>query len=127
MHADTGKLAWFFQEVHHDVWDADQSQQPMLFDMTYKGVMRHALASADKDGLLYILDRTTGQPIIPVNEMKTQQSSVSHTWPTQPIPTTQPLVPQNVPDRAKWKGLTAPDGKPYNIGTGGPAGLFHGD
>jgi len=124
LNATTGKLAWFFQEVHHDLWDADQSQQPILFDMTYNGVLRHALSSANKDGLLYILDRTTGKPIIPVKEYAVQQSRSVHSWATQPIPATQPLVPQNVPDRAKWKGLTAPDGKPYNIGKGGPAGSF---
>jgi quinohemoprotein ethanol dehydrogenase len=124
LHADTGKYAWFFQEVHHDIWDADQSQQTIAFDMTYNGQARHALVSANKDGLVYVLDRDTGQPIIPVTEMKVQQSKEAHTYPTQPIPSTDPLVPQNVPNRAKWKGLTAADGKPYNIGPGGPAGSF---
>jgi alcohol dehydrogenase (cytochrome c) len=124
LNAKTGKLAWFFQEVHHDNWDADQSQQSILYGLKYNGTMRHALASANKDGLLYLLDRVTGKPILPVTEMKVQQSKEVHTWPTQPIPSTDPLVPQNVPDRAKWKGLTAADGKPYNIGSGGPAGSF---
>jgi len=120
----TGKLKWFFQEVHHDIWDADQSQQGMLYDLKYNGTLRHAMVSANKNGLWYVLDRTNGQPIIPVREVKTQQSKLAHTWPTQPIPATEPLIPQSVPNRAKWKGLTAPDGKPYNIGPGGPAGTF---
>jgi len=122
--AKTGKVKWFFQEVHHDIWDADQSQQGMLFDFKYNGTLRHGIVSANKDGLWYVLDRTNGQPIIPVDEVKTQQSKAAHTWPTQPIPRTDPLIPQSVPNRAKWKGLTAPDGKPYNIGPGGPAGTF---
>jgi len=122
--AKTGQLKWFFQEVHHDIWDADQSQQGMLFDFKYNGTVRHAMVSANKNGLWYVLDRTNGQPIIPVDEVKTQQSKLAHTWPTQPIPRTDPLIPQSVPDRAKWKGLTAPDGKPYNIGPGGSAGTF---
>jgi quinohemoprotein ethanol dehydrogenase len=124
IHIKTGKIAWFFQEVHHDIWDADQSQQGMLFDLKYKGVKRKAIMMANKDGLWYVLDRLTGKPILPVTEVKVQQSAEAHTFATQPIPSTEPLVPQNVPNRAKWKGLTAADGKPYNIGPGGPAGSF---
>jgi alcohol dehydrogenase (cytochrome c) len=124
LHVDTGKLAWFFQEVHHDIWDADQSQQTMAVDITYKGQLRHALVSADKDGLWYVLDRDTGKPILPVTETPVQQSKLVHTYPTQPIPGTVPLVPQTVPDPKAWKGLVAADGKPWNIGPGGPAGSF---
>ena len=124
LNAKTGKLAWFFQEVHHDLWDADQSQQPMLTTVDYKGKTQDAIVSANKDGLWYVLNADNGKPIIPVKETKVQQSAEVFTSPTQPIPATQPLVPQNVPDRAAWKKLTAPDGKPYNIGPGGPAGSF---
>jgi quinohemoprotein ethanol dehydrogenase len=120
LHAKTGKFAWFFQEVHHDIWDADQSQEPMLANDNGKQV----IVSADKDGLWYVLDAATGKPVIPVKETPVQQSKAAHTYATQPIPATDPLVPQNVPNRAKWKGLTAPDGKPFNIGPGGPAGSF---
>jgi len=120
LHAKTGKFAWFFQEVHHDIWDADQSQEPMLQTVNGKRV----IVSANKDGLWYVLDAKSGTPVIPVKETKVQQSKAAHTYPTQPIPATEPLVPQNVPNRAKWKGLTAPDGKPFNIGPGGPAGSF---
>ena len=123
LHLKTGKLAWFFQEVHHDSWDADQSQQGMLVNFTYHGVAEKGIVAASKDGLWYVLNRATGQPIIPVTEMPIEQSASAHTYPTEPIPATTPLVPQTVPDPAKWKGLTAPDGKPYNIGSG-PAGSF---
>jgi quinohemoprotein ethanol dehydrogenase len=124
LHANTGKLAWYFQEVHHDLWDADQSQQPMLTTVNYGGKKQDAIVSANKDGLWYVLNADNGKPIIPVTEMKVQQSKEAHTYPTQPIPATEPLVPQNVPDRSKWSKLVAPDGKPYNIGIGGPAGSF---
>jgi glucose dehydrogenase len=124
LHVDNGKLAWFFQEVHHDIWDADQSQQPMLTTVHYGGKTQDAIVSANKDGLWYVLNADNGKPIIPVTEMKVQQSAEAHTYATQPIPATEPLVPQNVPDRGKWAKLTAPDGKPYNIGPGGPAGSF---
>jgi len=119
LHIKTGTLAWFFQEVHHDSWDADQSQQGMLVNEDGQ----KAIVTADKDGLWYVLNRATGKPIIPVKETPIQQSPASHTYPTEPIPATTPLVPQTVPDPAKWKGLTGPDGKPYNIGSG-PAGSF---
>jgi quinohemoprotein ethanol dehydrogenase len=124
LHIKTGKLAWFFQEVHHDTWDADQSQQGMLVNFRYHGVMEKGIIAADKDGLWYVLNRATGKPIIPVKEIPVQQSAVDNTYPTEPIPATTPLVPQNVPDRSAWKGLTAANGKPYNIGSGGPAGSF---
>jgi alcohol dehydrogenase (cytochrome c) len=124
LNVDTGKEAWFFQEVHHDLWDADQSQQPMLTTVTYKGHKQDAIVSADKDGLWYVLNADTGKPVVPVTEVKVQQSTEAHSYATQPIPQTEPLVPQNVPDRAAWAKLTAPDGKPYNIGPGGPAGSF---
>jgi len=90
----------------------------------YGGKTQDAIVSANKDGLWYVLNPDTGKPIIPVKEMPVQQSTDSHTWATQPIPATQALIPENVPDRAAWKNLVAPDGKPYNIGAGGPAGEF---
>jgi glucose dehydrogenase len=124
LHLKTGKLAWFFQEVHHDTWDVDQSQQGLLVNFKYHGVMQKAIVSASKDGLWYVLNRATGKPIIPVTETPVPQSAVAHTWPTQPIPATTPLIPINVPDPAKWKGLVGADGKPYDIGTQTPAGEF---
>jgi glucose dehydrogenase len=124
LHMSTGKLAWFFQEVHHDTWDADQSQQGLLVNLTYHGVAEKGIIAADKDGLWYVLNRATGKPIIPVTETPVQQAAVDNTYATQPIPATTPLVPQDVPDRAGWKGLTGADGKPYDIGSGGPAGSF---
>jgi glucose dehydrogenase len=124
LHLTTGKFAWFFQEVHHDTWDADQSQQGLLVNFKYHGVAEKGIVTADKDGLWYVLNRATGKPIIPVTEVPVQQSAIDNTYATQPIPATTPLVPQNVPDRSGWKGLVGPDGKPYNIGPGGPGGSF---
>jgi alcohol dehydrogenase (cytochrome c) len=124
LNAKSGKLAWFFQAVHHDMWDADQSQAATLFDLSYNGKLRHAMTFANKDGLWYVLDRTTGKPIIPVKETPVQQSKEVFTWATQPIPATEPLNPQTVPNPAAWAGLKGPDGNPLNIGPGGPGGSF---
>jgi len=119
LHVDTGKYAWFFQDVHHDLWDADQAQGSVLFDLQYNGKMRHAIYTANKDGLDYVLDSVTGKPIIPVSEVPVQQSTDAFSYPTQPISDGDPLVPQCVPSAAAWAGLTAPDGQPWNVGDGG--------
>src|SRR5215468_1908366 len=66
---DTGKLKWYFQETHHDVWDYDSAAPPILFDMQVNGRQRKALAHASKNGYLFILDRETGEPIHPIREM----------------------------------------------------------
>jgi len=125
LHVDTGKLAWFYQAVHHDQWDADQSQQPVLFDMKYGGKNRKALEFADKDGLWYVLDRLTGKPIIPVKETPVPSTAAdskeASSWPTQPIPATDPLSPQTPPNPDQIKALPGPDGNPITVGTGGAA------
>jgi PQQ-dependent dehydrogenase (methanol/ethanol family) len=119
LHVKTGKIAWFYQAVHHDMWDADQSQQPVLYDMEYNGQTRKALAFANKDGLWYILDRLTGKPIVSTPEVKVQQSKEASTFATQPVPATlDPMTPQSVPNPSAWAGLNGPDGVPFNIGSG---------
>src|ERR1044071_6617019 len=63
-----GHLEWHFQQTHHDLWDYDSGNQPVLFDMDVRGRRVRALAEASKNGYLYILDRQTGQPIHPIRE-----------------------------------------------------------
>jgi quinoprotein glucose dehydrogenase len=92
LYADTGKVAWSFQAVHHDLWDYDIPAQPALF--TYyneDGTTVPALAQATKTGHLFILNRQTGKPIAPtfdVIEKPVSQSGVAgeRTSPTQPFP-----------------------------------------
>ena len=86
---ENGRLEWYYQLVHHDVWDYDNGLQPILFDMEVDGQPVKALAQANKNGWLYILDRATGEPVHPIIE--TPVSTLSDTpgeqpWPTQPIP-----------------------------------------
>ena len=123
LHIKTGKLAWFFQAVHHDQWDADQAQQSILFDMTYNGKQRKAIEFANKDGLWYVLDRVTGQPILPVKETPVPSTAAdtkeASSYPTQPIPTTEdPLSPQTAPNPAQLKTVVGPDNNPITVGTG---------
>jgi PQQ-dependent dehydrogenase (methanol/ethanol family) len=116
LHMNTGKYAWHYQTVHHDIWDYDTAANPLvLFDLRIKGRMRHALASVGKTGWVYILDRRTGKPVLPIPERKVPQDATQNTYPTQPIPSGQPFAAQ-CPDRAAWAKWKPPDGKPLKIG-----------
>jgi quinoprotein glucose dehydrogenase len=86
--AATGKLKWYFQTVHHDMWDYDLEAPPILFDITRGNAKIPALAVTSKTGLVFILDRRTGKPIYDVEERKIPGSEVpgEHPWPTEPFP-----------------------------------------
>ena len=82
----TGKLRWVFQTVHHDLWDRDVPSQPSLIDLTIAGKVVPALVMPTKQGDLYVLDRRSGQPILPVRELPAPASKVPGEFaaPTQP-------------------------------------------
>lgn len=82
----TGKLRWRFQTVHHDLWDRDVPSQPSLIDLTIDGKLVPALVQPTKQGDLYVLDRRSGQPILPVRELPAPPSTVPGEFaaPTQP-------------------------------------------
>ena len=94
LHTDTGKLAWYFQEVHHDIWDYDTAANPLvLFDLQIKRPeCATAIASMGKTGWIYELDRATGKPVLGITEKKVPQYAPMHTSPTQPIPMGQPFA-----------------------------------
>ncbi|MGZ2379273.1 membrane-bound PQQ-dependent dehydrogenase, glucose/quinate/shikimate family [Rhizobium leguminosarum] len=84
----TGQLRWVRQAVHHDLWDMDVPAQPALIDLTKQdGTTVPALVGSTKQGDIYVLDRRSGEPIIPVKEIPAPGGAVSgdHTSPTQPI------------------------------------------
>ncbi|MBB3298147.1 quinoprotein glucose dehydrogenase [Rhizobium sp. BK077] len=84
----TGQLRWVRQTVHHDLWDMDVPAQPVLIDLTKQdGTTVPALVGPTKQGDIYVLDRRTGEPIIPVKEIPAPGGAVAgdHTSPTQPI------------------------------------------
>jgi glucose dehydrogenase len=85
--ATTGKLKWYYQLIHHDVFDADVSAPPALVEATLNGKRVPAVAEFSKAGMLFVLDEATGKPIWGVEERKVPQSDVpgEHTWPTQPF------------------------------------------
>ncbi len=86
---EDGQLQWYYQLVHHDVWDYDNGSQPILFDMEVDGAPVKALAQANKNGWLYILNRETGEPVHPIIETAVSTETDDpdeQPWPTQPIP-----------------------------------------
>ena len=86
--AATGKLRWYYQMVHHDIFDYDVSGAPALIDVVKDGRKIPAIAEITKMGLLFILDRASGQPVFGVEERPVPASDVpgEQTWPTQPFP-----------------------------------------
>jgi quinohemoprotein ethanol dehydrogenase len=92
----SGKYRWHFQEVHHDLWDFDAGNPVVLFDLPIRGRLRHAIAQAGKTGWVYILDRSSGKPIIGIPERKVAQEPRQKTSATQPFPRGDAFVPQSI-------------------------------
>jgi alcohol dehydrogenase (cytochrome c) len=82
----TGKPRWHYQVVHHDIWEQDLGTPMILYDATVGGKPRKAVAAMRTDGYLFLLDRTTGKPIFPVEERPVPQDPRLKTAPTQPFP-----------------------------------------
>lgn len=87
--ATTGKRIWHYQTVHHDIWDYDNPPAPILVTIRDGEKRKDAVVQLTKMGLTFMLDRETGEPIFPVEEMPVPSSSIEgeEAWPTQPIPT----------------------------------------
>jgi len=89
---DTGKLKWYFQTIHHDLWDQDLPPGPALVDIKQKGKEIPALVVIGKTGLMFILNRDTGKPVFGVEERPVPKGDVPGEWysPTQPFPLKPP-------------------------------------
>jgi quinoprotein glucose dehydrogenase len=85
----TGKLKWYYQMVHHPIWNMDATSPPMLIDIVVEGKPIKAVAEPGKQAFLYVLDRVTGKPVWPIIEKSVPQSDApgEKTSPTQPFPT----------------------------------------
>ncbi len=85
---NSGKVKWFFQFIHHEIWDYDMSSAPLLMDITVGGKPIKAVAEPTKMGMLYVFDRLTGKPVWPIPEKTAPKGDVPGEWyaPTQPIP-----------------------------------------
>ena len=109
LRASTGKFVWGFQVVHHDLWDYDVAAQPTLINWKdgTPGVVINT-----KMGHVFVLNRLTGAPLLPVEERRVPQSDIAgeESSPTQPFSTIS-LVPERFeasdawgpkPDDLKW-------------------------
>jgi alcohol dehydrogenase (cytochrome c) len=72
--ADTGALKWHYQFTPHDELDYDSTQVPVLADIPWHGKPRKVMLWANRNGLMYVLDRVTGEfllgkPYVEVNWM----------------------------------------------------------
>jgi quinoprotein glucose dehydrogenase len=95
LNGKTGKVAWYFQFVHHNIWDYDTPSQPLLIDYPVNGRSVPALVQNNKTGLIFVLDRKTGEPLVPVTEKPVpQEGAAPGEWlsPTQPFPVGMPVV-----------------------------------
>ena len=99
----TGQRKWFFQFVHHPLWNFDNSSAPLILDINVGGRAIKAVAVPSKQAYLYVFDRVTGQPVWPIEEKAVPQSDVpgEKTSKTQPFPSKPPAYGRNylkVPD-----------------------------
>src|SRR5262245_44485498 len=88
----TGKMIWYQQLVHHDIWDYDMPPHPILIDLNVDGRQVKAVVEVTKQAFAYVFDRTTGRPVWPWVERPVPQTDVPKEWtsPTQPFPTKPP-------------------------------------
>jgi len=94
LNGSTGAIKWYYQQVHHDIWDFDDSNPATLFNVTINGKMYPAIAQGNKDGYLFVLNRITGGylPNFPIPEVPVPNlngglgAALNNTWPTQPEP-----------------------------------------
>jgi quinoprotein glucose dehydrogenase len=99
----TGKMRWNYQFTHHDLWDMDVGGQPSLIDLQTPGGVQPALIASTKQGSLYVLNRETGKPIVPITEEPVPQGAGTgdHTSPTQPFSALN-FKPPKVRERDMW-------------------------
>lgn len=105
----TGKPRWVFQTVHHDLWDYDVPAQPSLVDLTIKGQTVPALVQPTKQGEVFVLNRATGKPVLPVHEVSVARSDIpgEQASPTQPVSAIS-FAPEKVTGAKMW-GMTPVD------------------
>jgi quinoprotein glucose dehydrogenase len=87
--AETGKLLWHFQGVHHDIWDRDFPAAPALYTVQKNGQSVPALAQITKQTYVYLFNRVTGAPLFPIHD---------HPFPASTVPGEKASRTQPVPD-----------------------------
>jgi len=92
LNAANGELIWYYQLVHHDLWDYDLPAQPVLVTLHRDGHKVPAVVQVTKMGFLFVFNRLTGKPLFPIEERPVPASQVpgEASWPTQPFPVKPP-------------------------------------
>ena len=87
--ARTGKRVWHYQIVHHGVWDYDLPAAPILHEVRKDGKRIKAVTQLTKQGMSFVFDRVTGEPVWPIEERPVPQNGApgEQLSPTQPFPT----------------------------------------
>ena len=90
--AKSGAVVWYFQMIHHDIWDWDNPTAPILMNLVVDGKPIKAVAQITKQAFVYTFDRTNGKPVWPIEERPVGKTDVPGevTSPTQPFPTKPP-------------------------------------
>jgi quinohemoprotein ethanol dehydrogenase len=110
---ETGEYKWHYQSIRHDVWDMDNVHPPVLADVDIGGETRKVVYYGSKSGHLFVLDRTNGRPVLPVDDQPMAQDSRQNHAEAQPFPATrllpeclvwEPLSPDNIPGDP-WRGV----------------------
>lgn len=65
LHARTGKLAWYHQEIPHDLWNYGADSPSMIFDTKTQHGSVQAVSEAGKDGRVYTMNAATGKLLYP--------------------------------------------------------------
>lgn len=88
LEAETGKIKWHYQIIHHDLWDRDVPCPPNLVTINHNGKKVDVVVQATKDGLVYVLDRDSGTSLFPVEERPVPTDGLprEQPWPTQKYP-----------------------------------------
>jgi quinohemoprotein ethanol dehydrogenase len=107
----TGKLRWHYQAIRHDIWEADLSIPPVLYDTQMGGRARKGVAAMRGDGYLFLLDRETGKPLMPIEDRPVPQDASVSTAAMQPFPVGADRV---LPDCGEWRERGTPPG--FQIG-----------
>lgn len=88
---DTGKLKWYFQFTPHDLYDYDATETPVLVDAMYQGQPRKLLIEANRNGFIYVLDRTNGK------FLSAKQFAVKQNWAKSIDAQGRPIRTGNIP------------------------------
>ncbi len=114
LNAETGERIWHFQAVRHDLWDRDFPSAPVLITLKRDGKPVDAVVQTSKQGFLFIFDRATGKPLVPIEYRKYPASvlpgevaSAEQGLPTWPAPyarqnLTEDMLTTRTPEAHQW-------------------------